>query len=221
MEGLFGEYPIMIGGKESGKLTVSSAGLMTGFEGSCFDGGELVRLSVYGEGVEGYLGVMLPKAGQLRISKKLSRAALENFPNRIEYAGISASTGAGIAVDEPSMRAQLTLSAELEAEADAAGAAAVDEISAAEFVAGEGVERDVFWIPEPNPWSLFKAPEMKDAWKNIEKALKSDENGIGLLALPIDEAEKLKGVYITASGKREIEGGEYIIFKIDGGSIIQ
>jgi len=32
--------------------------------------------------------------------------------------------------------------------------------------------------------------------------------------------EKIKGVYVTASGKREIEGEEYIIFKIDDGLIV-
>ena len=66
-------YPVLINGEKKGALTVSREGLTTRFDAKCEDPGTLVRLSVYGGGKEGYLGVM-------------TRAALAAFPAEIELA---------------------------------------------------------------------------------------------------------------------------------------
>lgn len=79
-------YPILINGEETGQLTVRHSGLITEFTGRCPDPGRLVRLSVYGGGTEGYLGVMEPLDGQLYLCRKFSRASMAFFPKRIEYA---------------------------------------------------------------------------------------------------------------------------------------
>lgn len=79
-------YPVLINGEKKGTLTVSREGLVTRFDAKCEDPGTLVRLSVYGGGREGYLGVMTPENGVLTLHRKLTRAALAAFPAEIEFA---------------------------------------------------------------------------------------------------------------------------------------
>ena len=79
-------YPVRINGEKKGTLTVSREGLITRFDAKCEDPGTLVRLSVYGGGREGYLGVMTPENGALTLHRKLTRAALAAFPAEIEFA---------------------------------------------------------------------------------------------------------------------------------------
>jgi len=81
------EYPVMSGGTRVGTLRVTQKGLLTVFDASAADNGEIFRISVYGEGKEGYLGVMYPENGALRLIKRFSRAAMVGFPEEIEYAG--------------------------------------------------------------------------------------------------------------------------------------
>ncbi|MBQ3275732.1 MAG: hypothetical protein IJH47_01570 [Oscillospiraceae bacterium] len=78
--------PIQINGETKGTLTVTAEGLTTVFDARCEDPGRLVRLSVYGGGREGYLGVMEPENGALVLRRRLSRAAMEGFPETVEYA---------------------------------------------------------------------------------------------------------------------------------------
>lgn len=79
-------YPVLINGEKKGTLAVSREGLTTRFDAKCEDPGTLVRLSVYGGGREGYLGVMTPENGVLTLHRKLTRAALAAFPVEIEFA---------------------------------------------------------------------------------------------------------------------------------------
>ncbi len=79
-------YPVLINGEKKGTLAVSREGLTTRFDAKCEDPGTLVRLSVYGGGREGYLGVMTPENGALTLHRKLTRAALAAFPAEIEFA---------------------------------------------------------------------------------------------------------------------------------------
>ena len=79
-------YPVLINGEKKGTLAVSREGLTTRFDAKCEDPGTLVRLSVYGSGREGYLGVMTPENGVLTLHRKLTRAALAAFPAEIEFA---------------------------------------------------------------------------------------------------------------------------------------
>ena len=94
-----GKDPLLIGGRESGELRVTRRGALTLFEAEAEDGGGILRLSVYGGGREGYLGVMSPSGeGRVALRRQLSRAALRDFPEQIEYA---APAGAAPAVTEP------------------------------------------------------------------------------------------------------------------------
>lgn len=83
------DYPLMVGGVEQGRLSVERQGLFTVFEGRCQSQEGLLRLSVYGGGKEGYLGLMQPWSGGMYLKKKLSRAQLAEFPAEIEYAAES------------------------------------------------------------------------------------------------------------------------------------
>jgi hypothetical protein len=81
------EYPVILDGKDAGRITVRRNVLMTEFD-ACAPGREgLLRLSVYGGGREGYLGVMEPGNGGLRLIRTLSASAMKNFPENIQYAG--------------------------------------------------------------------------------------------------------------------------------------
>ena len=94
-----GKYPLLIDGRESGELRVTRRGALTLFEAEAEDGGGILRLSVYGGGREGYLGVMSPSGeGRVALRRQLSRAALRDFPEHIAYA---APAGAAPAVTEP------------------------------------------------------------------------------------------------------------------------
>lgn len=85
-----GTYPVIIEGEARGQLRVTAQAALTLFEAEAEDTGGILRLSVYGGGSEGYLGVMSPDgAGGLRLTKRLSRLQLRGFPERIEYAGPS------------------------------------------------------------------------------------------------------------------------------------
>ena len=80
------EHPIIIDGNAAGSLTVAEDGLFTVFEATLPGYGELLRLSVYGGGREGYLGVMQPWSGGLYLRRRLSRSELRRMPEVIEYA---------------------------------------------------------------------------------------------------------------------------------------
>lgn len=83
-------WPVMFGGREIGSLRAHERGAMTVFEAEAADPGGVLRLSVYGGGREGYLGVMSPAGdGRVALRRSLSRAALRGFPERIEYAAPS------------------------------------------------------------------------------------------------------------------------------------
>lgn len=79
-------YPVLINGEKKGTLTVSREGLTTRFDAKCEDPGTLMRLSVYGGGKEGYLGVMTPENGVLTLHRRLTRAGMAQFPTEIELA---------------------------------------------------------------------------------------------------------------------------------------
>ena len=79
--------PILLDGKECGTLELRRDGPFTLFEARCEHRPELTRLWVFGGGKRGYLGVMQPEGEGLALRRRLSRAAMRSFPEKIEYAG--------------------------------------------------------------------------------------------------------------------------------------
>ena len=89
-------YPLILDSETRGSLQVTKQGLTTEFRARCADPGRLVRLSVFGEGKEGYLGVMEPEGGELRLCRRFSRAAMADFPETIAYASEAGSDRAPV-----------------------------------------------------------------------------------------------------------------------------
>lgn len=81
-----GTYPLLLDGAQAGTLRVSARGGWTVFEAECTMVSGIVRISVYGEGKEGYLGVLAPEGEGLTLRRRLSRSELRDFPAQIEYA---------------------------------------------------------------------------------------------------------------------------------------
>ena len=103
------EYPLLIDGERSGSLTVSVDGLFTVFEAAAGPQDALVRISVYGGGEEGYLGVMQPWSGGLYLRRRFSRGEMRRMPSVIEYAApagmcgpVTGSNGKDMPTDERS-----------------------------------------------------------------------------------------------------------------------
>lgn len=80
------EYPIYIDGTKKGTLCVTQEKLHLAFCAECEYVPQIVRLSVFGGGKSGYLGVMEPKGDKLILLRRKSREALKDFPRPIEYA---------------------------------------------------------------------------------------------------------------------------------------
>ena len=78
--------PIYIDGNEAGTLTVERQGPVTVMTADMTDAGRVVRLTVYGGGKAGYLGVPAPENGRLRLTKRLSPSQMRAFPQAPEYA---------------------------------------------------------------------------------------------------------------------------------------
>lgn len=93
MEGI---YPIIIDGVEMGSCTVRREGGYTVFSLDCGMVEGVIRLSAYGGGREGYLGVPVPRNGRLRLEKKLSPSALRSFPEAIDCVSLAG----GMAMEE-------------------------------------------------------------------------------------------------------------------------
>ena len=74
--------PILYENKPVGTLTAEPDGLYMVYHGVCtIPGCRRLRLSVYGEDREAYLGLMLPDAsGQLTLRRRLSRMERERLP---------------------------------------------------------------------------------------------------------------------------------------------
>lgn len=86
---MLGSYPIIIKGENCGELTVSKEGAYTRFVADCVSFGGVIRLSVYGGGVEGYLGVPMPVNGRLHLDKRLSPTTMRSFPKNIERCSLA------------------------------------------------------------------------------------------------------------------------------------
>lgn len=91
-------YPIMLDGELAGKLKVDAKGARTVFDAECKLRPELVRISVYGGGREGYLGVLAPEGEALVLHRALSREQMRAFPAEIESVE-RAGRGAEVSAD--------------------------------------------------------------------------------------------------------------------------
>ena len=83
--------PILIDGKRRGALELCAEGAYMRFEARCALRPGVQRLYVFGGGRSACLGVLAPENGALTLRRRLSRAAMKDFPAPIEYAALEAA----------------------------------------------------------------------------------------------------------------------------------
>ena len=190
-----GVYPLLLDGERAGELRVSAEGAWTVFRVDCAMRPGIVRVSVYGAGREGYLGVLAPEGERLTLCRRLSPSALREFPAQIEYA---AAAGQPIEIDDSAAPPE-----EPPEEAEAAGRgepAPPPEPKAPpeeKDATPPGLE-DLYWYASP------------------DGALVCFDGTENLLALPLGDAR----IPAADGRKRTIEGREYMVFRTRDGRIV-
>ena len=199
-------YPIMLDGEAAGRLTVERQGSLTVFEADCDMREGLIRLSVYGGGREGYLGVLAPEDGRLTLRKRLSRSQTREFPERIERVGRAGEPGLvqeriveeqDRIVAEQEIRMEDNCDSESEIPTEVGGV--VEEVEARAEPDGDFTQ-----TVEPPELHWFAAPD---------GALVCFDGTRSLAALPLGDERIPEG----AQGEpRVIEGREYLVFRERG-----
>ena len=104
-----GTWPLILDGVECGSVTAEKRGAYTLFTARALYTGEVKRISLYGGGAEGYLGVLSPDADGVSLTRKLTRSGMASFPERPEYA---AEAGGGPERERAPERAEEQVQAE-------------------------------------------------------------------------------------------------------------
>ena len=86
------EYPIYISGKKAGRLLAQRQGLYTVFTAKAC-GTEPVFLLVYGGEKRAPLGRLLPRGGELFLSRRMTKNDMRGWPEPIEFAGDRSAAG--------------------------------------------------------------------------------------------------------------------------------
>ena len=102
-------WPLILDGVECGSVTAEKRGAYTLFTARALYTGEVKRISLYGGGAEGYLGVLSPDADGVSLTRKLTRSGMASFPERPEYA---AEAGGGPERERAPERAEEQVQAE-------------------------------------------------------------------------------------------------------------
>ena len=84
-----GRWPLILDGVECGFVTAEKRGAYTVFTARALYTGELKRISLYGGGVEGVLGVLAPDGEEVSLTRRFTRSELAAFPAEPEYAAES------------------------------------------------------------------------------------------------------------------------------------
>ena len=203
-------YPIMIDEVLAGKLTVDQQGGRTVFDAECRMLPGLVRLSVYGGGKEGYLGVLAPENGKLMLHKTLSRGQMKEFPTEIESA-----ERAGL--DRSAEREQDVGTAhgdaptQEEQDAGAAHGDAPEETETEPPALPDGAEARTPGAPEPSADA-----EGLSWYSSPDGALVCFDGVRNLIALPVGDARIPEGI---EGERRTVEGKDYLVYRTKNGRI--
>ena len=185
-----GVYPIMIDGTLAGKLTVTAQGARTVFSAECRLLPGIIRISVYGGGKEGYLGVLVPEDGKLTLKKTMSPVQLRDFP-----AVIDCADRAGLAAQY--CEEAVPESAEAEPTPEEAAPQIVPEPQTPELPADEA-EDDLYWYSSP------------------DGALVRFDGERNLIALPAGDPRIPEG---RGGQRRTVDGREYMVFRTKNGRL--
>lgn len=211
------KYPILADGRLLGEMKISREGPMTVFDADCRMCDGIIRLSVYGGGREGYLGVMMPAEGRLRLHKSLSRNAMRSMPDPIEEVGISG--GAKVSVqeafaedeEEPENIVQVWEQSE---ESGSAAAAEVPDVDERANVPESGILEET--APEP----LFSEEDIPDElcwYASPDGALVCYDGERSLIALPLGDLRIPANITPI---KKTIEGKNYFVYITQNGRMM-
>lgn len=195
-----GVYPLLLDGERAGEVRVSAEGAWTVFSVDCAMRPGIVRVSVYGAGREGYLGVLAPEGDRLTLCRRLSPGSLRDFPGQIEYAG---RAGQPTAAPEPEPACAMPApepEPPVPAERGDPGAPQAEEPPPPEEKeeAPPGIE-DLYWYASP------------------DGALVCFDGTENLIALPSGDGR------IPAGGggwQKTIEGRAYVVFRTRDGRLL-
>jgi len=79
-----GRFPVMLEGQVAGELTAELQGVWTVLTVRCGFRPGILRLSLYGDGREFYLGVPAPEEGALVLRRRLSPAEAKKLPGTVD-----------------------------------------------------------------------------------------------------------------------------------------
>ena len=201
-----GIHPILLDGAVAGKLTVSRQGARTVFDAWCAPMEGIVRISVYGGGAEGCLGVLAPEGDGLTLHRRLSPTEMRAFPREIERVGRAGEPvypeGAAcpLTAREPEAEA-----AEPEKQPERIAAPAAETMAEAERT--EAPEEAVPEDAESLNW--YASPD---------GALVCFDGVHSLIALPEGDARIPEG---RNCERRRIEGTEYLVYITKNGRIAE
>ena len=219
-------YPLSLDGAEAGTLTVSAEGGWTWFEARCAAVPGIVRLSVYGEGREGYLGVPAPEGEGLFLRRRFSRSELKAFPQRIEYA---ARAGQPLAKAPTPEADTPTESEPAQEEAPPAMPEPAQE-EAPPAMPEPAQEEAPPAVPEPaqeeappavpEPAQEDAPPALEDVYwyASPDGALVCFDGERNLIALPTGDERIPSG---PGGWPRTIEGREYVIYRTKDGRLVR
>ncbi|MEG2814824.1 MAG: hypothetical protein RR885_01240 [Oscillospiraceae bacterium] len=235
---LTGSYPIIFDGVRAGELTIVRDGVFWCFNARAEPRDEFVRLSVFGEGGEGYLGIMEPLEDGLHLTKRLSRSALSGFPHSISHAGkkgeapkILAEETAALVCNSSAVNefdtfaddcAEIPLSAEIGKLSPCEIPHEVITPPPIELFSPLTASDELNWKPCACPCAYFSDIKAKSACGNIRGALSAEVDSILLLAVPEAIALELpenSPLYFFKS--EELFGQWYRFLKIENGICIK
>lgn len=209
-------YPIVIDEELAGKLTVDAQGGRTVFDAECRMLPGIVRLSVYGGGKEGYLGVLAPEDGKLRLRKALSRGQMKEFPSEIE----SAERSGLDRTPEPEQDVGTAHGdAPTQEEQDVGtvhGAAPTQEEQDAGAAHGAAPEETETEPPRELPQEVPEDTEALSWYSSPDGALVCFDGVRNLIALPVGDARIPEGV---EGERRTVEGRDYLVYRTKDGRI--
>ncbi|MGN0981474.1 MAG: hypothetical protein ACI4O0_01140 [Candidatus Limivicinus sp.] len=178
------DYPLLLGGKEAGRLRVERQGLYTCMEVSAEEREGLLRIWVQGPDQEAYLGVLQPGEGGMYLRRRLSRRELAAFPAVIEQASDQRL---------PTKKVNITTEAP-------------ESLPPPEPPEPEG-EAEAQTEPENMPEAQTEPSTL--LWRaRRDGSLVAEEGGQRLLALPASLRRAPQGADL-----RRIGGREYLVFR--------
>lgn len=227
---ILGSYPIILDGETVGEVTVTREGLFWNFDAKCEIRSEIVRLSVYGDGLEAYLGIMEPMGDMLRLTKKLSRSALAAFPAKISHAG-QKGEAENSEFEVSSVSKPPRQSEEYHGEFPLSHfnkdyslvSVPLNEDTSPSDTVGYPLHAlfELRWRPCPLPCSLFSGLEAKKLCSSITGAFLAQDGDVFYLAVP----EELSDTFPESSAVRFVDKiyfseNAYLVCKIINGKSV-